>query len=245
MGRYFLEVAYKGTRYSGFQVQQNAITIQSEVERALKTLYRQSVELTGSSRTDAGVHAFQNYFHFDFSGAMHSQGVYKLNAILPPDIVVKNIFPMPSEAHSRFDATSREYVYSIHRFKNPFLNDTSHYYPYELDFEAIKAGAFFLNSQKNFFSFSKTNTQVRNFDCLVTKSEWQVDDEQLTYTIEANRFLRGMIRLITATLLKLGRGKIAFQEFESLFKQARKCGYSVPAHGLALHRVNFPENYFL
>src|SRR5215217_3169648 len=118
MPRYFIEVAYKGTRYSGFQIQQNALTVQSEVEQALTTLHRHPFSLTGSSRTDSGVHAEQNYFHFD-ADTVHPQAVYKLNAILPDDIVVKQLLQMPDAAHSRFDATSREYEYRIYRFKNP------------------------------------------------------------------------------------------------------------------------------
>ena len=244
MARYFMEVAYKGTNYSGFQVQENANTIQSEVEKAFQTLHRISVQLTGSSRTDAGVHALQNFFHFDFEEAIHSQAIYKLNAILPNDIVVKNIYPMPSEAHSRFDATSREYVYKVHRFKNPFLNNASLYYPYKLNLDIMQEGASFLTMKRNFFAFSKTNTQVKTFNCTIIKSEWTHNGDELIYYIEANRFLRGMVRLITATLLKLGRGKISFNDFQNLFSKERKAVYSVPAYGLYLKRVNYPENYF-
>lgn len=244
MSRYFMEVAYKGTRYSGFQVQENAITIQSEVEKAFQTLHRHPVELTGSSRTDAGVHAYQNFFHFDFEEAVHPQAVYKLNAILPNDIVVKNIFPMPPEAHSRFEAISREYVYKLHRFKNPFLKDASLYYPYKLNVDVLQEGAAYIKEQTNFFAFSKTNTQVKNFNCTILKSTWQWEGEALCYWIEANRFLRGMVRLITATLLKLGREKISFADLKRLFQTHEKCGFSVPAHGLYLLKVAYPQNFF-
>lgn len=244
MARYFMEVAYKGTRYSGFQTQENAVTIQSEIEKAFHTLHRLPVDLTGSSRTDAGVHALQNFFHFDYEGDVHPQAVYKLNAILPADIVVKNIYVMGSEAHSRFDAIGREYVYKIHRFKNPFLTGASFYFPYKLNIEAMQEGAAFLATQQNFFAFSKTNTQVNTFDCTIRKSEWAQDGDTLTYTIVANRFLRGMVRLITATLLKVGRDKISMTDFRKLFQQQTKSGYSVPAHGLYLKQVHYPENYF-
>lgn len=167
MARYFIEVGYKGTNYSGFQVQENAATIQSEVEKAFYTLHRQAVQFTGSSRTDAGVHALQNYFHFDFDQALHPQAVYKLNAILPRDIVIHNIHPVLPDAHSRFDAVSREYTYRIHRFKNPFLNDSSFYFPYQLDIGILQHGASFLKTQQNFLAFSKTNTQVKNFNCIL------------------------------------------------------------------------------
>lgn len=244
MPRFFIEVSYKGTRYSGFQVQENAVTIQSEVEKAFQTLHRLPVQLTGSSRTDAGVHALQNFFHFDFEKDIHPQAVYKLNAILPKDIVVHNIFEMPAEAHSRFDAVSREYNYRIHRFKNPFLDDTSFYYPFKLNTALLQEGAAYIKQQQNFFSFSKTNTQVKNFNCTISKSEWTEEGNHLIYAIKGNRFLRGMVRLITATLLKYGREKLTFQQLEELFATHRKSVYSVPAHGLFLKQVNYPENYF-
>jgi tRNA pseudouridine38-40 synthase len=244
MARFFIEVAYKGTRYSGFQIQENAITIQSEVEKAFQTLHRLPVKFTGSSRTDAGVHALQNFFHFDFDGEVHPQAIYKLNAILPPDIVVHNIYKMPPEAHSRFNAVSREYIYRIHRFKNPFLDGASLYYPYKVDIEMLQTGAAFLLNQQNFFAFAKTNSQVNNYNCTIYNSQWTEEGDNLVYTIKGNRFLRGMVRLITATLLKLSRDKLCSTDFEELFSGRRKTVYSVPAHGLYLKSVEFPQNYF-
>src|SRR5215216_1150335 len=120
MPRYFLEVAYKGTGYSGFQVQQNANTIQAELEKAFRILQKEAVAMTGSSRTDAGVHALQNFFHFDYAGRFDARAVYKLNAILPRDIVIKQMVPVANDAHCRFDASGREYKYFIYRQKNPF-----------------------------------------------------------------------------------------------------------------------------
>jgi tRNA pseudouridine38-40 synthase len=244
MARYFIEVSYEGTRYSGFQVQENSNTVQAEVEKAFLTIQRTPVQLTGSSRTDAGVHALQNFFHFDFEGQIHPQALYKFNAILPKDIAVKNIFRVATGAHSRFDALSREYVYKIHRFKNPFLADRSLFYPYVLNYNLIQEGAAFLKTQQNFFAFSKTNTQVKNFNCTITRSEWELKENMFIYNIEGNRFLRGMVRLITATLLKLGRGKISLPEFQNLFEAEQKCGFSIPSHGLYLKRVVYPQNYF-
>jgi tRNA pseudouridine38-40 synthase len=244
MPRYFIELAYKGTRYSGFQTQANANTVQSEVEKAFQTLHRQSVSLTGSSRTDAGVHAIQNYFHFDFDGEIHPQFIYKMNAILPADIVIRSSKKMPNDSHSRFDATSREYIYRIHRFKNPFKTETSLFFPYKLNYELMQEGAKMVLSQTNFFAFCKTNAQVTNYQSAIIKSQWIIQDEELIYNIEANRFLRGMVRLLTASLLKLGREQISLQQFQSLFQNNQKCGYSVPPQGLFLKRVNYPENYF-
>lgn len=244
MPRYFLELSYKGTAYSGFQIQENAGTIQSEVEKAFKTLHRRPVNLTGSSRTDAGVHALQNFFHFDDEQEINPQFVYKMNAILPQDIVVRHIYPMPDEAHSRFDATGREYIYRIHRFKNPFLQDISYFFPYKLDITLMKEAAAMVKEQTNFFAFSKTNTQVKNFNCVIRVSQWIENGEDLIYNIEGNRFLRGMVRLLTASMLKVGRHKISMEQFKSFFEQPTKCGHSVPPDGLFLKKVAYPENYF-
>lgn len=244
MSRYFIEVAYKGTNYSGFQVQDNANTIQAEIEKAFQTIHRSSAQLTGSSRTDTGVHAYQNFFHFDYEREINPQFVYKMNALLPQDIAVRSLFHMPPSAHSRFDATSREYAYNIHQSKSPFLQTTSLYFPYKLDIDLIHQASELLKQQTNFFAFSKTNTQVKNFDCRIIKSQWMVGEDTLIFNIEANRFLRGMVRAITATLLKIGRHKLSISEFEKLFIADEKAGYSVPAHGLFLTKVNYPQNYF-
>lgn len=155
MGRYFLEIFYKGTNYSGFQAQENANTVQSEVEKAFEVLQRDKVILTSSSRTDAGVHALQNYFHFDYEGDVHSQFVYKMNAILPADIVVRRLIPVREDAHSRFDAVSREYKYFIYRHKDPFLIDRAYYFPYKLDTDKLGQAAAIVKECDDFTSFSK------------------------------------------------------------------------------------------
>lgn len=244
MPRYFIEVAYKGTNYSGLQAQENANTIQAEIGKAFQIIQRQPVELTGSSRTDAGVHALRNFFHFDYEGSLNPHLAYKINSLLPDDIAVRALFQMPSTAHSRFDAVSREYIYNIHRFKDPFLQSMSLYFPYKLDLGLMRRASELLLQQTNFFAFSKTNTQVKNFNCRIIKSEWTVGEHTLTYNIEANRFLRGMVRAITATLLNIGRHKLSIQDFQNLFSEQGKAGYSVAAHGLFLIKVNYPENYF-
>ena len=243
MPRYFIEVAYKGTNYSGFQIQENANTVQAELQKAFFVLHRNPVELTGSSRTDAGVHALQNYFHFDFEPAVHPQFVYKMNAILPADIVIKSLHQMHEAAHSRFDAISREYEYRLYQHKNPFLQDTAFFYPYKLNLQLMKEAADLIKTQTNFFAFSKTNSQVKNFNCSIYKSQWIEKDHMLIYNIEGNRFLRGMVRLLTASILKVGRGKLSMSQLQSLFVNESKCGYSVPAHGLFLKSVNYPAEY--
>ena len=153
MPRYFIEVSYKGTLYAGFQAQQNANTIQDEIEKALAVYFKQSFSLTGSSRTDAGVHALQNFFHFDFEFAEIpnlDKVAYHLNAILPPDIVIKNIFAVKDDAHSRFDAKYRTYEYTIYAHKDPFLSDYAYFYPYKIDIDLLNQAASGLKGMKNF-----------------------------------------------------------------------------------------------
>lgn len=246
MSRYFLELAYKGKGFSGFQVQQNAVTIQSEVEKAFEILQKEKVVLTGSSRTDAGVHALQNYFHFDFDRELNKQFVYKMNAILPASIVIKNLIEVEPGAHCRFDALSREYDYHIYRFKNPFINDVSYYYPYKLSIDLLNQAACIIKEYSDFTSFSKRNTQVKSFLCKIETSEWVIKDDQLIYKVSANRFLRGMVRALTATMLKVGRQKMGLEEFRSVIemKDCTMASFAVPAHGLFLTKVNFPGDYF-
>ncbi len=241
MARYFLEVSYKGTVYSGFQSQHNANTIQAEVEKAFAILLKQGIEMTGSSRTDAGVHALQNFFHFDYESSLSPQFVYKINAILPPDIVVKSVIPVSDNAHCRFDAVSREYRYYIYQYKNPFLDDRAFYFPFKLDIDKMKEGAEMIKNYTDFTSFSKRNTQVKTFQCHILESKWYYVDNCLVYNVKANRFLRGMVRALTATMLRLGRGKIDMQEFLQIIeaKDCTKASFAVPARGLFLEKVEF------
>lgn len=246
MPRFFLEVAYKGTAYSGFQSQQNANSIQSEVENAFAILQKEKITFTGSSRTDAGVHALQNYFHFDYQGEIHPQFVYKMNAILPGDIVVISLKKVQDDSHCRFDALSRQYKYYIYDKKNPFLADRAYYYPYKPDFDKLQQAAQIVKEYKDFTSFSKRNTQAKTFVCDIMESNWVRKDDCLIYEVKANRFLRGMVRALTATMLLVGRGNISIDEFQNIIqsKDCTKAAFDVPAHGLFLTSVNFPEDYF-
>lgn len=246
MSRYFLEVAYKGTNYSGFQIQQNANSIQSKIENAFQILQKQKVTMVGSSRTDAGVHALQNFFHFDFDMELDSHFSYRMNSILPTDIVVRKIALVKSESHCRFDAINREYKYFIYQQKNPFLSDRAFYFPYKLKIESMHEAAEIIKGYSDFTSFSKRNTQVKTFNCLVSESKWEWEDDCLVFYVRANRFLRGMVRALVATMLKAGREKITLLEFKSII-EARDCtkaSFAAPAHGLFLFRVNYPEKYF-
>ena len=244
--RYFLEVAYKGTNYSGFQSQKNANTIQAEIEKAFEVLHREKVVLTASSRTDAGVHALQNFFHFDYGKATHPQFVYKMNAILPGDIVIKRLIPVNKDVHSRFDAVSREYKYFIYRHKDPFLKDRAFYFPYKLDIDKLQLAAEIIKKYTDFTSFSKRNTQVKTFICEIKVSEWLFEDDCLVYHVTGNRFLRGIVRALTSTMLKIARGKMSIDEFHEVIqvKDCTKASFSVPSHGLFLISVKYPAEYF-
>ncbi len=242
MSRYFLEVSYNGYNYSGFQKQENANTVQAEIEKAFLLLQRNEISLTGSSRTDAGVHALQNFFHFDYEEPIHSQFLYKINAILPSDIVVLNIQKVEDDAHCRFDATGRIYRYCIYQTKNPFLRDCAYYFPYKLDLEKLNEAAQLIMQYKNFTSFSKRNTQVKSFLCDIQQSEWRQEEHLLVYQVKANRFLRGMVRGLTGTMLKVGRKKISIEDFKQIIEEmnASKADFAVPAKGLFLTKVEFP-----
>lgn len=239
MARYFLEVAYRGTAYSGFQSQENANTIQQEVEQAFRTLQRNAVVLTGSSRTDAGVHALQNFFHFDFESPLHPQFVYKINAILPSDIVVRSVQQVADDAHCRFDASSRVYDYFIYRSKDPFLEDRAWYFPYTLNMEALQEAAALLMRHHDFTSFSKRNTQVKTFECSIMESSWRQQQDCLVYRVRANRFLRGMVRALVATMLQVGRGTLSLEDFRAVIdaKDCTRASFAAPAHGLFLVEV--------
>jgi tRNA pseudouridine38-40 synthase len=245
MPRYFLEVSYKGTNYSGFQVQENAKTVQSEVQTALQTLYKKPFLLTGSSRTDAGVHGLQNFFHFDIEFPLHPRELYNLNAILPGDISAKAYYIVDNDAHCRFGAVAREYKYFIYRQKNPFLNDRAWYYPFKIDRDVLALTADLVKDHHNFIAFSKRNTQVKNFNCAIQLSDWVQESDCLVYHVSANRFLRGMVRALVSSMLKAARGTITVEQFLDFLNSCDQAtaDFSAPAHGLFLTNVSFAEGY--
>jgi tRNA pseudouridine38-40 synthase len=247
MPRYFLEVSYKGTAYSGFQVQANAGSIQEEIEKAFAVFFRKTVIMTGASRTDAGVHARQNYFHFDFDEAVGAETVYRLNAILPGDVCVRGIFPVREGAHCRFDAESREYRYYIYGKKDPFLSDRAYFYPYPLDWAVLEESAGRLKTFTDFTSFSKRNTQVNHFRCSIFESHWVMEEGEWYYRIRANRFLRGMVRGLAGTMLLVGRGQLTVADFEGILegRDPTRVNFNVPAKGLFLESIRYPANYNL
>lgn len=247
MARYFLEIAYMGERYSGFQVQENARTVQSEIDHAVSLLMREKITSTGSSRTDAGVHARQNFLHFDTGLPLHAQFVYKMNAILPPDIVLKGVYPVGEEVHSRFAATGRAYEYTLYTFKDPFLRDRGYYFPYRMNMEHLVAAAGIIKEYRDFSTFSKRNTQVKTFNCTIEDSYWTEAEGRIVYNVSANRFLRGMVRGLVGTMLRVGRGKLTLEEFRTVI-ESRDCtqaDFAVPPQGLCLMQVKYPAGTYL
>ena len=242
MLRYFIEVAYKGTLFSGFQTQDNAVTIQSKVEEALQTIYKKDFQLTCSSRTDTGVHALQNFFHLDTETELNLKQVYNLNAVLPNDIVIKQISLVEPDKHARFSATHRQYKYYITRERNPFLTETAWFYPYNLDIDALQQAADVLLTYSDFTTFSKRNTQVKTFLCHIIISRWYYENDCLVYEVKANRFLRGMVRGLVGTMLKVGRGLISIDDFKQIIeaKDCTKANFNTPANGLFLVKVTYP-----
>jgi tRNA pseudouridine38-40 synthase len=242
--RYFIELSYKGTHYNGWQIQPNAKSIQQTIEEAISVLLREKIKITGAGRTDAGVHARQMFAHFDTNQSFNSNELtYKLNSFLPQDIAIYNIFPVPQDAHARFDALSRSYEYYIHTKKDPFLNDLSWYYKTDLNIDKMNEAAKFLFKHKDFKSFSKSKTDVKTYICDIKEAFWEKNDHQLVFYITADRFLRNMVRAIVGTLVEVGQGKKSIEEFDFIIKQRdrNKAGFSVPAKGLFLTKIEYPS----
>jgi tRNA pseudouridine38-40 synthase len=247
--RYFLEIAYQGTHYHGWQIQPNAITIQGIIQERLTQLLSTQVEITGSSRTDTGVHAQQQWAHLDVPFELNTNKLqYKLNVVLPPDIAMLGIYPVIPAAHSRFDAISRTYVYKITRRKNPFLSTTTYAFRKELDVDSMNKAAAILRLHKDFESFSKLGSATSHpYLCDILEANWRTNSEdQLIFQITANRFLRGMVRAIVGNLLEVGLGKLSIMDFKYILEQKdRSLSVSlVPACGLTLKKVSYPTTIF-
>lgn len=244
INRYFIEIEYRGTRFSGFQAQLNAKTIQGDLNKALEIVLKTDIVTTTSSRTDAGVHACQNFLHFDTDIQLPSSTIYNLNAILNEDIVVNKIFKVPLDAHSRFDATSRKYMYKVCQKRNAFDYEYEYFVPYKLNISLMNEAASYLLSVDDFTSFSKKHTDTKTNICKLTTSNWIQTKDSIEYHVESNRFLRGMVRALVGTLLQLGRGKINMTKFKEIV-HSHNCNFadfSAPAHGLFLMNVNYPES---
>lgn len=246
--RYFIEIAFNGKNYHGWQIQPDSASVQQTLEEALSTLLRKKIDIVGAGRTDAGVHAKQLFAHFDFAEAIDSSELcYKLNSFLPKDIAVKNIIPVKEDAHARFDALSRTYEYHISLQKNPFATDFSYQLHHVPDVEKMSEAAKILFSYNDFQCFSKSKTDVKTYHCIITFAAWELTSHKLVFTITADRFLRNMVRAIVGTLLEIGLGKLEVNDLHEIIKSKNrsKAGPSAPAEGLYLTRVAYPKELFI
>lgn len=240
--QYVIKMAYEGSRYHGWQVQKNAHSVQAEINNALEKILGGEIVTIGCGRTDTGVHASCFYTQFQSSKTLTEGTVHKLNRILPDDIVVYELHGVPENFNIRFDATYRRYEYHLHQKLNPFIIGRSYYRYGALDFEKMNEAAELLLKYEDFECFSKVNTDVFTFNCDVTFAKWEEGEaDNWVFTIQANRFLRNMVRAIVGSLLEVGTGKIDVEGFEAIIKSKKRseAGQSVPAHALYLVDIGY------
>ena len=263
--RYFVYFSYKGTAYHGWQRQGNALTVQEVLEDAFQLILRQRVPITGAGRTDTGVHASMMVGHFDWpmraeereaaetaaletkEAALPNNFASRLNNLLPRDITVHNIRAVQPDTHARFSAVKRQYKYFCMEHKTPYFYDLVTRIPKNLDFERMNQAAALLLATRDFASFCKLHTDVKTTLCHVTRADWQQQGEQWVFTIEADRFLRNMVRAIVGTLFEVRRGRMSIEQFQQIIdrRQREAAGQSAPAEGLYLTQVEYPEEVFL
>lgn len=243
MPRYFIEVQYDGTAFHGSQIQGEQPTVQLALNKALGTIFRRDMETFGASRTDESVHALSNFYHVDIEEELSARVIYNLNALLPSAMAIRGIYRVEENANARFDAVSRQYRYRICFKKNPFLQNRAYLFPYTIREELLSETAAVLFEHTQFESFSKRNTQSRTFNCTIYDAYWERQPEELHFVIRGNRFLRGMVRAIVGTQLRLVRKGQGAQAFSDIIK-ARNCtlaDFSVPGFGLYLEQINYAE----
>ncbi len=242
--RYFIKLSYKGTKYCGWQVQPKDKTVQGEINNTLKKLNRNIDVLSmGCGRTDTGVHATHFYAHFDFSEISNlEQFKFKMNSMLPNDIVIHDVLEVDNNAHARYDAVSRTYKYFISTHKNAFNWDTVLYNKQRLDLNKMNLACKVLLEYEDFECFSKVKTEVNNFKCSISIAKWEIIDKNLVFTISANRFLRNMVRSIVGTMMSIGQGKLEIDDLHDVIKSKNReyAGKSVSSNGLFLTDVVYP-----
>lgn len=244
MPRYFCQIAYKGSNYHGWQIQDNANSVQAEIERVLSTILQAEIGIIGCGRTDTGVHASKYFFHFEYDSAIDIEQIhYKLNSMLPHDISINRIFLVKDDVHARFSASERTYRYKIHLQKDAFLSDCSFHNKKELNLAAMNKACSLLREYTNFTSFSKSNTQVKTNNCKVVHAEWTKIENGYEFVIRADRFLRNMVRAIVGTMLEVGEGKLGLDQVREIIeaKDRSKAKSSVPAQGLFLTDIKYPD----
>lgn len=246
--RYFIELSYNGKAYHGWQKQPNAISVQQVLEDSLSKLLRQPISVTGAGRTDTEVHARQLFAHFDAEIELEKEQLkYKLNSFLPKDIAVSDFYRVTKDAHARFDAISRSYIYKVALKKDVFNYDFSYYFKLPLNVNKMNEACKVLFEYEDFKCFSRSKTGVKTYICKILKAHWTKTDNELVFEIKANRFLRNMVRAVVGTLIEVGQGKITLDEFHEIIKSRdrSKAGASVPGHALYLTNVEYPKHLFI
>ncbi len=243
--RYFIRLSYRGTNFHGWQYQTNAISIQEVLEKAFTLLLKNEIKVYGAGRTDAGVHAINYIAHINVNEEITDipRLIFKANNFISKDIVIHKIFKVKDDAHARFSAISRTYEYRFHTYKNPFIKDQSFQTFTKLDFKKMNEAAQVLFDFIDFTSFSKLHTDTKTNNCKIIQANFTERNEQIIFTIEANRFLRNMVRAITGTLIEVGKGKLDIQGFKNVIesKDRSNAGVSVPARGLFLIEIKYPQ----
>ena len=245
MNRYFIELAFKGTKYHGWQRQRNATSVQGIVEETLMTLTRESLKTTGAGRTDTGVHARYYVAHIDSAHEMFDNRagfIYKMNALLPQDIAVQDVYRVAPGAHARYSALSRTYEYTISLTRDPFDVEFSWYYPVPLDRAVMNQVAGRLRDYDDFTSFSKLHSNARTNICHIAEAIWEIRGDKLVFVIRADRFLRNMVRALVGTMADVGRGKISGDDFYRILEGRNRnlAGFSAPPEGLSLVAIEYP-----
>ena len=243
-----MDLSYDGTNYHGWQNQPEAISVQSCIENALSILIKAETPIYGAGRTDSGVHAVKMYAHFDVTELINTHKLLQdLNSFLPKDISINNIYKVTLDSHARFDALSREYEYKISLIKNVFNNNRSYYIKNNLDIKLMNDACKILLNYTNFKCFSKSKTDVKTYNCDLKYAKWKLNDNELIFTIKANRFLRNMVRAIVGTLIHVGLKKVSLQDFEKVIisQDRTKAGPSAPAHALYLTNISYPKEMIL
>ena len=245
MSRYFIQLSYLGTKYHGWQVQPNGVTVQELINKTFATILRENINVTGAGRTDTGVHASYFIAHFDSEKKnLHENKklIYNLNSILPGDIAIQRIYLVKNNNHARFDAVSRTYKYYISRVKNPFRMDTSYLFTQSLNICKMNDACKELLKYENFTSFSKLHTHVKTNDCKIYSATWEDKENLLIFTIKANRFLRNMVRSIVGTMIDIGVEKTDIDRLRKIIEKKDRAlaGMSAPAHGLFLTDIEYP-----
>ena len=243
-----MDLSYDGTNYHGWQNQPEAISVQSCIENALSILIKAETPIYGAGRTDSGVHAVKMYAHFDVTELINTHKLLQdLNSFLPKDISINNIYKVTLDSHARFDALSREYEYKISLIKNVFNNNRSYYIKNNLDIKLMNDACKILLNYTNFKCFSKSKTDVKTYNCDLKYAKWKLNDNELIFTIKANRFLRNMVRAIVGTLIHVGLKKVSLKDFEKVIisQDRTKAGPSAPAHALYLTNISYPKEMIL